>query len=464
MRPVFVYSGGMKKIRATCVALLGVLCALTFVTPMSTRASSDVQIGVQAITASLMGVEVASLPSATGKRIVDAGAVWLRRNALLWSSVEPIEGARNWAAVAALENDLHVAAQRRFNTILIVRSAPTWAQARAGSACGPVRADKLAAFGTFMRAAVARYSKPPFGTLYFEIGNEPDVDTAVVQGDSVFGCWGNSADPNYGGGYYAEALKAVYPKMKAANPRAQVLVGGLLLDCDPSAPPAGRNCIESRFLEGILRAGGGAFFDAVSFHAYDFYSQTEGSYANPNWGSAWNTTGPAVIRKAKFLRDTLAQFGVNKPILATELGLICWQCATTPPEFERTKVNYMPQIYAVAKAINLRAGIWFSWEGWFGSGLVTGVGGPTPALTAYQVASTNLGRASFVRERTDVTGARVYEFMRSGRRLWVMWPADGTTHTITLPAVPLRMFNAVGTPVKPTASILLGAPVYVEWR
>ena len=70
-------------------------------------------------------------------------------------------------------------------------------------------------------------------------------------------------------------LKVAYPQIKAADPQAQVLVGGLLLDCDPR-PGAGcsltaQNAIPPKFLEGILRNNGGPYFDGVSFHAYDFY-------------------------------------------------------------------------------------------------------------------------------------------------------------------------------------------------
>jgi hypothetical protein len=38
---------------------------------------------------------------------------------------------------------------------------------------------------------------------------------------------------NFGGEYYGNMLKIVYPAIKSADPQAQVLVGGLLLDCDP---------------------------------------------------------------------------------------------------------------------------------------------------------------------------------------------------------------------------------------
>ena len=455
----------------SCVRALAVLvtCCLFGQMPPASAAAAEVATdrdSAPRAAPSFVGVDFPLSSSSLVKQAADLGVSWVRRSSLSWAAVEPIEGKRNWQATHALENEFRLAAQRQLRVIVIVRDTPPWAQAHAGAACGPVRSDKLAAFGTFMREAVARFAKPPFNVLNYEIGNEPDVAIGAVPGDSGFGCWGNPADPYFGGRTYATALKAIYPQVKAASPSARVLVGGLLLDCDPSAPPKGRTCVESRFLEGILRAGGGTYFDAVSFHTYDFYGPVEGIYSNPNWASAWNTTGPALIRKVTFLRDALTRYGLTKPLLATELALVCWQCQPPPAEYERTKINYLPQVYAIAKAQNVQAGIWYSWEGWFGSNLVTNAGGSTPALDAFRVASAYLGQASFVRERTDIAGVRVYEFLRAGQRVWVMWPKDARTlgRAVTLPALPARMVDALGRTIKPQTTLILTAPVYVEWR
>ncbi len=61
---------------------------------------------------------------------------------------------------------------------------------------------------------------------------------------------------------------------------------------------------------------GGAYFDGVSFHAYDYYWNTLGQYGNsPNWDSHWNTTGPAMIAKAKYINTLLASYGVTGKFL-----------------------------------------------------------------------------------------------------------------------------------------------------
>jgi hypothetical protein len=415
-------------------------------------------------TGSFVGMDAALSTPGLVQQLNGLGVAWTRRPLLSWARVEPSEGARNWAAVSALENDLNIAAKNKLKVLLLVRDTPDWAQARPNTACGPVRADKFAAFGTFLRDAVARYSKAPFNVVHFEIGNEPDVDPAVVPGNSGFGCWGNPADPYFGGGVYGEMLKVIHPQLKAGSAKAQLLVGGLLLDCDPNSPPAGRDCRESRFLEGILQAGGGPFFDAVSFHAYDFYGFAERVYVNPGWGAAWNTTGPVVTQKAQFLRDVMAKFGVSKPLMASEIAVICWDCAATPPEFERTKANYVPQSMAAAKAAGVINAVWFCWEGWFGSGMLDIAGQPTAALTAFRVASAALGRAVFVRERSDLPNAQVYEFRRGGTKFVVAWPRAGEPVQVALPFSPTRITNALGEQQPLSKTLTLSSPLYIEFR
>ncbi len=348
----------MKMTRLPIAISVIVTCVLGLGLRTPVRALDSQTLPNQSTSArSIMGMETWSSPDALAKRVAGTGAAWLRRNGLLWSAVEPAEGQRDWKAVAAMESELQAAAKNRLNVILIVRSTPAWAQ-QVGKLCGAVRGDKMRALGIFMRDVVARYSRAPFNILHYEFGNEPDVDPAILPSETPYGCWGDPSDPYFGGGYYAEALKAIYPQLKTTNPKAQLLVGGLLMDCDPSAPPQGKDCRESRFFEGILRAGGGAHFDIVSFHGYDFYDWAEGTYSNKNWGGQWNTTGPVLLRKAQFLRDVMKTYSINKPLIGTEVALICWDCLTTTPEFERTKANYVPQAFAVAKAANLLGAIW----------------------------------------------------------------------------------------------------------
>lgn len=415
----------------------------------------------------LIGIEMARLNNNAAVQIRAAGASWVRRNALLWSAVEPMEGARNWADVAPLEEELKLARSRGLTMILVIRSTPAWAQARSGVSCGAIQPDKLPAFGAFMRDLVARYSKAPFNVRFYELWNEPDVDPAMVPPDNIFGCWGDAGDPYYGGGVYARALKAAYPHVKAASPRAQLWHGGLLLDCDPDNPPAGKDCRSSRFFEGVLQAGGAPYFDAVSFHAYDFYLGDVGQYANPNWASSYDSTGPVITAKARFLRTLLERYDApKKPLINTESGLLCWECPFSPPAFETTKAYYVPQAYAMARAENLIGNVWYSWEGWFQSQLVDAAGAPTQAYKAMQVASRTVGQATSIRPKNDLEGLRGYQFTAAGGRYWLLWSVDGQSRDVNAPVLNKRAFDYLGEPVTVNGQrVTIGAaPVYIQVR
>jgi hypothetical protein len=407
-------------------------------------------------------------------KMAAAYTTWTRPIGVLWSTVEPTEGIYNWSVLADLEVELQNASSRGMQVILLVHSTPEWARKIAGTGptCGPIAANKRAAFGNFMRAMVARYSVAPYNVKYWEMWNEEDV--ATIPGDNGFGCWGDTSDPYFGGGDYAEMLKVVYPQIKAADPQAQVLIGGLLMDCDPrpgaGCAAVGHSTQPGMFLEGILQDNGGSYFDGVSFHAYDYYLGVLGRYYNPNWTSAWNTTGPVVIKKAQFIQSMLGQYGVTgKFLMNTESAMICGTTGQEPPcvtdDQAKTKAYYVAQAYAVAIAEGLRANVWYSVQGWRGSALLDAGLNPLPSYTAYQFGRNVLRNATYVREITEYTGVKGYELNRGDRRIWVVWSLDGGTHPITLSSAPLAARDALGNAVTPAASMNVTLnPLYLEWN
>jgi len=425
----------------------------------------------------IFGVEMDAISAARGlEQVAQASTSWTRRNAVLWSSVESTEGTYNWSALAGLESELQNASSKGIRVILIVRSTPQWARKIAGSGpyCGPIHPDKLAAFGSFMGELVARYSVPPYNVKYWELWNEPDIDPSYFPGDNLFGCWGDQNDAYYGGGYYAEMLKATYPQIKAADPQAQVLIGGLLLDCDPrpgaGCATVGNSNLPPKFLEGILVNNGAPYFDGVSFHAYDSYQGQSGQYGNPNWQSAWNTTGPVFIAKAQLIHSLLSQYGVSgKCLINTESAILCDSCSNDSV-FETTKANYVAQAYTAAIAEGLRANIWYSLLGWRNSNLLNSDLSPRPAYTALQFSRSELRNAVFTGDIIGsdiggVPGVTGYKFNRGDRRIWVLWSLDGNTHSISLPDVPLAAWDALGNSVPPAASMDIDLnPLYLEWN
>jgi len=422
----------------------------------------------------MMGIQIVSFNDI--EQAAQAGAYWVRGNALLWSVVEPAEGNRDWGAVASLERELESISAHGMQTILIVRGTPSWAQKILGIHCGPVKSGKLKEFATFVHDAVVRYRQPPYNVKYWELGNEPDVDPALVMADSPYGCWGDPDDAYYGGGYYAEMLKDVYPAIKSADPEAQVLVGGLLLQCDPDNPPDAKgqpgvkaDCSPAKFLEGVLRNGGGDYFDGVSFHAYDYYYYLLGKYGNENWHSSWKTTGPVLIAKANYLYNLLAQYGFqDKFLMNTEVAALCGVTGNEAPcwqeDWTNTKAYHLVEAYTVAATVGLRANIWFCMTGWRGSGLVDSNRQPVPAYQALAFNHQMLQGATPWGEVTLYQGVKGFAFQRDDNLLWVLWSLDGQDHPIPLGSLPGAVYNVLGESLAPDLNITITlSPIYIEW-
>jgi hypothetical protein len=431
----------------------------------------------------VFGAELGAITDTQGlQQVTDANTSWVRRASVEWRDVEATEGVRDWAALSGLEQELIRATNSNMRVVLVVSHAPDWALVNPTYVCGKVKTAKMDALASFVHELVLRYSAFPYNVKYWEMWNEPDVSPSQAPAEGYFGCWGDSLDINFGGGYYAQMLQHVYPQIKSADAQAQVLVGGLLLDCDPTLPiSAAQGCPDSdaqkppKFLTGILQGGGGPYFDGVSFHAYDYYQGTQGRYGNSNWGTAWNTYGPVVAAKAGYLRQLLNNASVTgKYLMSTESALLC--DPVDPPDqspcispYEDTKAYYVAEVYASAMSQGLQTNVWYSPLGWRNSGLLNSDLTPRPAYTAYAFArgelrdATNLGSVA----KSDVggtAGIKGYKFNRGDRKVWVLWSLDGGNHLAQFSGTPLAVYDYLGVSSTPSSSqVVMTAPLYVEW-
>ena len=411
-------------------------------------------------------------------RLSDTNSSWTRLIGVLWPDIEPTEGARNWGAAAALEDDLRAFASARVNVSLIIQQTPAWAQRVANQWCGPVKPEKYAAMGRFIGDVVKRYSAPPYNVEFYEFWNEPDgpfrKDGVEFRG---VGCWGDTSDPYFNGREYGSALKVAYQSAKQVNPNVKIMVGGLLMDCGPNPVPSKPECqVINKFFEGLLITAGGNF-DGVSFHAYDVadFPVKVGAYIGfPGWGSAWNTTGPSVLDKTKFIKGRLAAAGVTgKFLINTEVALVVFGGGPitlfTQPERELTKAYYVTQSYAAALSEGLIGNIWYDIGGWFGSGLIRSDGSQTDAYKALKVVSVRLARPRYLGPVTsaDLGGATNvfgFKFDRGDRKVWVVWSKDGASHTTNFATAPLEVVDALGVAQSTGKNIPITIkPLYIEW-
>ncbi|MGO9488096.1 MAG: cellulase family glycosylhydrolase [Solirubrobacteraceae bacterium] len=163
--------------------------------------------------------------------IASLGTHWVRMF-LTWPDVEPSKGvfAQNW--LASYEQTFK-AFPAGTKVILDVVDTPSWETGSADVNMPPANpADYAAMIGAIAKRFGSRVSA-------YEVWNEEDAPS----------WWTGAPNP----AAYVQLLQAAYPAVKAAEPNATVVLGGLTGN-------------DYSFLEGVYAAGGKGYFDAVGVH------------------------------------------------------------------------------------------------------------------------------------------------------------------------------------------------------
>jgi hypothetical protein len=151
---------------------------------------------------------------------------------LTWPDLEPSRGvwAQNWVAYY---EQAFSALPAGTKVILDVVNTPRWETGSSNVHTPPANPNEYAAFvGALAQKYAGRVAA-------YEIWNEEDHSR----------WWTGAPDP----AAYARLLKAAYPAVKAGDPNATVVLGGMTGNDYP-------------FLEGVYQAGGKGSFDAVGVH------------------------------------------------------------------------------------------------------------------------------------------------------------------------------------------------------
>lgn len=326
----------------------------------------------------LFGVQVwAEIDSPQARDYMrQAGVRWFRTT-ISWAEIEPSPAPPSQYNWLTTDERITTMVQAGFNPILTLSDNPSWAAALPG---GPV--TNTQDLVEFMSTLVERYDGDGYDDApgspivrYWEFYNEPDnTDYGWHCFYGGLGCFGN--DPET----YAQELAAIYPAMQAASSDAQLVFGGLAMDNYPLFNP--------NFLDQVLAACTGPCFDIMNFHYYPFF----------RWSGGWEVYGRDIIGKATAVRNKLALYGYNRPVIVTEAS---WPGATDWGSSE-LQARYVPKLYARGMAADLGMLIWYRAVDEtcdpvsFMSGLLTCNFDPKPSHTAYSVFTAKLGRADYV--------------------------------------------------------------------
>jgi len=279
---------------------LGVASTVSAVhVPVAGAATSGLQVGV--VGDITWGISQADIDR-TVASMVTAGTRWVRAG-VAWSGGEPdTKGVLNQGYLAQVDYAVTKARVAGIEVLMpISDGVPYWASAdpakyRDGSGDHwnkywrpAINAD----YADFVRAMVGRYQA--LGVHAYEVWNEPNISRFWPSGP-------NAAD-------YTSLLRAAYPAIKAADPTATVVLGGLSTN-------------DYDYLAQLYAAGARSYFDAAAVHPYT-------GAVDPTW--CWNQGGTAKLAKDAFcgieeVHNTMVANGDSaKSIWLTEFG---WSTTT----------------------------------------------------------------------------------------------------------------------------------------
>lgn len=338
------------------------------------------------------------LSSPSPAQIADTRALgvhWVRVFAT-WPDLEPQRGvfALNW--VASYEQ-MFRSLPAGTKVIIDMVNTPRWETGSSDERTPPANPSEYAAFlGALAQRWAGRVTA-------YEIWNEEDTS----------GWWAGGPNP----AAYAQLLKATYPAVKAADPNATVVLGGLTGN-------------DYAFMQGVYQAGGKGFFDAVGVH-----TDTACNVLSP-YSFLRGTDNRLITDSFLAYREvhaTMLANGDDKPIWMTETS---WRTTTATcnegawagqkPEGVSTEAQatYLRQAYHCLKQDPyVQVALWYPIQdqGVVVSGLVRANGSRKPSFAAMQ---------AYVRDG-DQLKESCGEF--TGPRIRVASPANRVSYAGPLP-------------------------------
>jgi polysaccharide biosynthesis protein PslG len=252
--------------------------------PQQTVQTRNPKVGVHT---RLAGVADERYVRDTLAQVREMGASWIVE-LFPWSYVQPRSRyGFDWNGADMIMGH---ARQQGLRVIARLDLVPPWARPQRSSdrQLDPERYGDYAAYAA---AFARRYA--PQGLREIVVWNEPNLRFE----------WGSPPpDP----GAYAALLKVVYPAVKAAAPEVRVLAGAL----SPGGAIPDARMDDLAFLDGMLDAGAGPFFDGLAAHLY-------GAQRPPGEPPAPERVN---FRRYELYAELLARYRLAPPILVTEGG------------------------------------------------------------------------------------------------------------------------------------------------
>lgn len=260
------------------------------------------------------GVNMADLSLAY--LVSDLGLGWAK-SYVNWETVEPEPGQFRWVDP---DNIVKAFGQQKIKILMRVHGTPAWARPADTHLSHPP--EQVADFANFMTALASRYKGQ---VAAYEIWNEPNLNYE----------WGyRQPDP----AAYTDLLKAAYTAVKAVDPEALIISGGLSTTGEGSPTAYG----DLKFIQGMYDAGAKGYFDALGSHPYPYGLAPD----------ALHPDGLSLARVVEQYQVMQANNDDETPIWITETGWVLSQAYWDLGEHQHFGVteiqqgHYLAQTYA----------------------------------------------------------------------------------------------------------------------
>ena len=266
----------------------------------------------------------------------EAGVQMIRRD-FSWSKIEPAEGEIHLDQYSDL---VGAAGEHGVQVVALLDYSVGWAEAVPGDHS----TIDAAAFGAFAGSVAGAFAEE---ITYYEVWNEENLDLFFKP----------APNPKK----YGELLKAAADAIRAADPAAVVLFGGLNSVGVFMGKPW-------EFFELVAEAHAdiGNYFDGLAIHPY-----TLAQSLSPEQENAAGTYADML----HLARVALGRFGMeHKPLFITEMGWPACPCPPLEPPFLIPNVSYQEQArylvrsYVLAAAAGVDVYLWYDFMDGDGSG------------------------------------------------------------------------------------------------
>jgi hypothetical protein len=312
----------------------------------------------------------------TANALRDVNAEWVRL-IMNWSdSVEPADGVYSFTTLNTFDRAVELAREAGYKILVTVQKSPTWANGGADDSSPPADSAELAEYMGFLAGRYAGQVQA------YEVWAEPNN----------LASWPLGPNPVE----YAWMLRTVSPSIRAADPDAEIVFGGLYGN-------------DYDYLERMYAAlpDIGDYFDVMATHAY---VDSAGS-PETAWLDGAGRLGAGVFSAYREVRATMEAHGDPKPIWLTQFG---WSTTTQSGlgVSAETQADYLTRAYeCLEQDPYVDVALWFSlrnqsgddtWRGQLG--MMSRNFTPKPAYDALRNYEPGAGGCKYERDPAPAAG------------------------------------------------------------